>query len=196
MITNKERIESYNSKFPKGLLELNNRIYGVWVVGNNYRNNSNLYGEYPHSIKERILSLFPDCKNILHLFSGSIQDKDTIRYDISDRFNPTICNSVDNILNYKEQLQDIDLVMADPPYEDTDFIRYDCKPFNKSNVLRNLAVILKPNSIVAWLDTKKPMYRNDTWFLMGEIMVSVSTNHRYRGLCIFQRLGESINDNK
>lgn len=188
MLTNQERIDNYNQYFPAGLTLCNNRIYGVWVVGNNYKNNSNLYGEYPHSIKERIIALFPDCKNIMHLFSGSIQDSDTIRYDINSKYNPTICDNVDNLLNHKEQLKDVDLVICDPPYEDTDFLHYNTQPFNKSNVIRNLAKVLKPNTLLTWLDTKKPMYRKDTWQLLGEIMISVSTNHRYRGLCIFKLL--------
>lgn len=182
------RIESYNSKYPPALLQCNNRIYGVWVIGNNYRNNSNYYGEYPHSVKERILSLFPDCQKILHLFAGTIKDENTITYDINPKYNPTICDSVKNIINHKEALKDIDLVLADPPYEKSDFEKYNCKPFNKAQTIRDLAKILKPHSYLVWLDTKKPMYSKNDWYLLGEIAISVSTNHRYRGLCLFEKL--------
>lgn len=196
-----ERILAYNQKFPPGLAEheglndqpLNGRIYGVWVIGNNYKNNSDFYGEYPHSVKERILALFPDAKNILHLFSGTLKEiategKREYTYDISNKFSPTICDDVRSITKHGDFLKTIDLVLADPPYEKSDFEKYGCEPFNKAQVLRDLGVVMRPGSHVVWLDTRKPMYSKETWFLVAEIMVSISTNHRYRGICIFQKL--------
>lgn len=50
-------------------------IYGTWLGGQDYRNKSTLYGAYPRGYLERALSLFPDAKRILHLFSGSLTAK-------------------------------------------------------------------------------------------------------------------------
>lgn len=181
-----DRIESYNKSFTHGLLELNDRIYGVWVMGNNYSNGDNrLYGAYPNSLLKRIKSLFPDKQNILHLFSGNVHDD--ITFDINPDVKPTILDDIRNVKNHKEIFSNINLIIADSPYEDKDFERYKQKPFNKTQVLRDLAEITKSDTILTWLDTIKPIYNSEYWYLYGEILVSVSTNHRYRGLCIFQR---------
>jgi hypothetical protein len=188
-LTAEQRCQSYASRFPNALKAVNGRIYGVWVMGNSYRSRSGFYGEFPNSVKERILALFPDCKKIMHLFSGTIKEclPDVMTYDISARFRPTICDSVQSIKAHKDILQDRELMIADPPYEAADFERYGVPPFNKAQVMRDLAQVLQPGAYLAWLDTRKPMYRKADWFLLGEIMVSVSTMHRYRGLCMFQR---------
>lgn len=189
------RCQNYGKRFPDAHKVVNGRIYGVWVMGNSYRNRSDYYGEFPNSVLERILALFPDCKKILHLFSGTVIEclPDIMTYDISPHFSPTICDSVQNIKKHRAQIQNVQLVIADPPYEPADFQKYGVPPFNKAQVMRDLAQVLQPGTYLTWLDTRKPMYRKSDWFLLGEIMVSVSTNHRYRGLSLFQRLSTEVN---
>lgn len=190
-MTVEQRCESYAQSFPDAHKIVNGRIYGVWVMGNSYQNKTDFYGEFPHSVLERILALFPDKKDkILHLFAGTLKAKvpKVITYDMSPRFKPTIRDDVANIIRYSEMLGDRSLVICDPPYDATDAEKYGFPPCNKKKVLKDLHSILKNGAVVAWLDTRKPMYRKDEWHLMGEIMVSVSTMHRYRGLCLFSRL--------
>lgn len=47
-------------------------LYGMWVMGNDYRNRSRLYGAYPPGYLRRVFALFPDKQRILHVFSGSL----------------------------------------------------------------------------------------------------------------------------
>ena len=77
--------------------------------------------------------------------------------------------------------------MAIPPYHKLDFERYGCEPFNKAQVIRDLGEIMKPGVFLAWLDTRTPMYSKKMWNLLGYIGVVVSTNHRVRCLCLYQR---------
>ena len=87
----------------------NNRIFSTWIMGNNYKNTSKYYGEYPHSLLKRIKSLFPDCHNIMHLFSGVISEDQT--FDIKKELNPTYCDDVRNIKSYRYVFEKNDLVI-------------------------------------------------------------------------------------
>ena len=72
-----ERINNYNKTFPNyppSLFLSHNQIIGLWVMGQNYKTKSSLYGAYPHGYLDRIYSLFPKTDKTLHLFSGSIED--------------------------------------------------------------------------------------------------------------------------
>ena len=57
-----ERINNYHNTFPNysKLLINNNVIEGIWVMGNNYKTGSSLYGAYPHGYLKRII--------FIHLF--------------------------------------------------------------------------------------------------------------------------------
>jgi len=78
--------------------------------------------------------------------------------------------------------------MADPPYDKSDFEKYNCKPFNKTQVIRDLGSIMKSGSFLTWLDTRVPMYSKKTWRHLGYIGVIVSTNHRIRCLSLYQKI--------
>lgn len=59
-------------------------LYATWVLGNDYRTRSTLYGAYPHGYLPRVMALFPDARpgNILHVFSGSLPaSPDYVRCD-------------------------------------------------------------------------------------------------------------------
>ena len=74
-MTIQDRIDSYCeiTGYPRSIfLGEDGRIVGTWIMGNNYRVKSGLYGGYPHGYLKRIRALFPDKKNILHLFSGCV----------------------------------------------------------------------------------------------------------------------------
>ena len=76
-MTLEERAKNYAKEFPKypPVVVSHGWLYGIWMIGNNYSSKAKYYGEYPPSYLRRIHALFPDAKEILHLFS--------IRYDIA-----------------------------------------------------------------------------------------------------------------
>lgn len=163
----------------------NDKFYGVWIMGYNYGHRSKFYGKYPHSLKRRIKSLFPNCNNILHLFSGEI--KDHLTYDINPDLQPMICDDVRNIGKYSKVIREIDLVIADPPYDKLDFQKYGQKPFNKWRVVRELGEMMKKGSFLVWLDIRVPMYSKKLWHLIGYIAIVISTNQRIRCLSFFKK---------
>jgi len=190
-LTIEDRKENFERKFPNyaSLVVHNDALYTTWVVGADYRKNTDFYGAYPYKVKERILALFPDCKKIMHLFSGTIEDNkqdrldseaEVVTYDISPKFDPTICDDVRNLKDYRDIFERMDLVMADPPYEKKDFEKYDEEPFDKAQVIRNLGDVMKSGSFLAWLDTRVPIWSKETWVLRGHIGLVISTNHRVR----------------
>lgn len=190
-LTPEERAKAFKSRFPQyaGFIVHNGAIYTTWVIGNLYRRRTGFYGEFPHSVRERILALFPDKRKILHLFSGTIRPSENeVTYDINPKLKPTICDDVRNILNHKDELKDIDLVVADPPYEAKDFERYGQKPFSKSKVIADLATILKPKACLAWLDVMVPIWSKQYWSLIGVAGIVVSTNTRMRVLLMLERI--------
>ena len=76
---------AYGRKCPDSRVHLEGRnLSGVWMIGNNYKNKSRLYGAYPPGYVERIMTLFRNPKRILHLFSGSLPPGDYIRFDASE----------------------------------------------------------------------------------------------------------------
>lgn len=184
-----EKADLYIKSFPKycPLQVFNNRFYGLWMMGNYYGHSSSYYGEFPNSLKQRILSFFPDCKNVLHLFSGQILDQNVLTFDVNPDLKPTICDDVRNIEKYADTIGKIDLVIADPPYDKSDFEKYGVKPFNKSWVIRVLGHIMKSGSFLVWLDTRVPMYSKKIWQLLGYVGIIVSTNHRIRCLSFYQK---------
>lgn len=48
------------------------RLFATWSGGWDYQNQSRMYGAYPKSYLERVFSMFPDARRVLHLFSGSL----------------------------------------------------------------------------------------------------------------------------
>lgn len=187
----KGRIDNYRRTFPDyaPLQIWNGRIYGIWIIGSMYGKDSDYYGAYPHSVKKRILSLFPDCQKVLHLFSETVHDEGAITYDIKASNNPTICDDVRNITKHKDELADVDLIMADPPYGKEEFAKYGVEVFNKTKVMSDLGKVAKAGCCLAWFDQFVPMYKRETWALMGYIGLIIGTNTRIRCLSLFQRTG-------
>jgi len=182
------RAKNFSRVFPRyaPLVIHNDRLYTTWVIGALFRRRQGYYGEYPYRVKERILALFPDCTKILHLFSGTIHDLNSITYDINADLKPTICDDVRNVKNHKDIFSQMDLVIADPPYEKRDFDKYKQEPFNKAQVIRDLGEIMKSGSYLAWLDVIVPIYSKKIWSLLGHIGLVVSTNTRVRMWTLWQ----------
>jgi hypothetical protein len=186
-----DRIENYvrQTGFPKSLfLAEDNRVVGTWIMGNDYRVKSAYYGGYPAGYLKRIKALFPEKKDTLHLFSGKVDlslfPGDTV--DINPDLGPTYIDDAQTL--EKVPLHKYDLVLADPPYSVEDCERYGTSMVKRNRVMRALQR-LSPGAHVVWLDQVLPMYRKDAFAQEAAIGMWKSTNHRFRGITIFRRLG-------
>ena len=182
-----DRVQLYNKAFPKypGMWYDKNWMLGIWSIGNCYKNDSKLYGAYPHGYLKRIMSIFPDKKDILHVFSGSLPPGPYLRVDINPDNQPDIvCNAEQLSESVKGEF---DLFMLDPPYQKEDAVKYGYKLPNKAQVIKECYKLAKPGAHLVFMDERLPMYRKDQWKRIGEIYISRSTNHRVRGVFIFEK---------
>lgn len=191
MITWQDRIDNYKRTIPwPASLAIggDGRAFGMWEMGNDYRVKTHYHGGYPPTYLRRVKALFPDKVRVLHVFSGKVDliafHGDTV--DINPDLNPTFVDDVQRL--ERVPLAEYDLVLADPPYTGEDADRYGTTMVKRNLVMTALAG-LRPGSHVVWLDQTKPMYRKDTFAVEAQIGMSKSTNHRYRQVIVFRRLG-------
>ena len=184
------RIENYvtETKYPNGLYAgEDQRILGIWVMGNCYQVDSSFYGGYPHGYLKRVKALFPDKSNILHLFSGKVDlgalPGDTVDLDAS--LEPTFVDDAQDLSSVP--IDRYDLILADPPYSVEDAEHYMPTMVKRNKVMRALGVKAKRGTHVVWLDQVLPMYRKDQWNMVGIIGMVKSTNHRFRVVTIFEK---------
>lgn len=163
------------------------RVYGTWIMGNDYRVRSGYYGGYPATYLKRVKALFPDRKHALHLFSGKVDTDifpgDTV--DINAANKPTYVDDAQTLT--KVPLGIYGIVLADPPYSVEDAEHYQTSMVKRNVVMRALGAGLSPGAYVVWLDQVLPMYRKDEFSLEAAIGVSKSTNHRARMVWIFRK---------
>ena len=166
-------------------------VVGTWIMGNDYRVKSGLYGGYPATYLRRVRALFPEKKRVLHLFSGKVDLKtfpgDTV--DINADFSPTYVDDAQRL--GRVPLEDYDLVLADPPYSVEDAERYQTTMIKRNRVMVALCR-LPVGAHVAWLDQVLPMYRKDFWDVEARIGICRSTNHRFRILTVFRRTSGAL----
>lgn len=186
-----ERIDNYvrETRFPRSLfVSEDGRIVGTWIMGNDYRVKSEYYGGYPAGYLRRIKALFPEKRSVLHLFSGKVDvaalPGDTV--DINGDLNPTFVDDAQSL--ELVPLENYDLVLADPPYSVEDAERYQTTMIKRNTVLRALQRAA-PGTHVVWLDQVLPMYRKDMFAVEAVIGMVKSTNHRFRVVTVFRRLG-------
>lgn len=168
---------------------------GHWIMGQDYRNKSPLYGAYPPRYIERVRALFPRVpeNRILHVFSGSVPEGKWTRLDISNKRDPPpdIRADITN-LSLKTKARIIDkrfrLTMADTPYGEEDAEHYETPMPGRSKSFRSLADVLVPGSHLVWLDTTIPMFRKSEWMWWGSVTLLRSTNHRVREAFFFLRV--------
>lgn len=106
--------------------------------------------------------------------------------DINPEFAPTYIDDAQSLEGVP--LGRYDLVLADPPYSVEDAERYHTTMVKRNSVMRSLAGVSAGTHVV-WLDQVLPMYRKDDWAIDGVIGMVKSTNHRFRIITIFRRLG-------
>lgn len=185
-----QRIDSYGkaSGFPQSLfLAGDGRVVGTWIMGNDYRVKSGLYGGYPPTYLRRIKALFPDKKHVLHLFSGQVDQTvlpgDTV--DILPEMQPTYLDDAQRLQSVP--LETYDLILADPPYSQEDAMRYNATMVKRNVVMQALQRVRSGTHIV-WLDQVMPMFRKDQFSIVACIGMMKSTNHRFRMIVVFEKL--------
>ncbi len=185
-----DRIENYvrETRFPRSLfVSEDGRIVGTWIMGNDYRVKSAYYGGYPAGYLRRIRALFPEKRNVLHLFSGKVDvatfPGDTV--DINPANTPTYVDDAQTLQSVP--LDRYDLILADPPYSVEDAERYQTTMVKRNRVMRALQRAA-PGTHIVWLDQVLPMYRKDAFAIDGVIGMVKSTNHRFRVVTVFRRL--------
>lgn len=186
-----DRIDNYvrETGFPRSLfIGDDGRIVGTWIMGNDYRVKSGYYGGYPAGYLRRVRALFPDKRSVLHVFSGKVDlaalPGDTV--DVNPELQPTYVDDAQSLCQVP--LDQYDLVLADPPYSVEDAERYQTTMVKRNMVMRALQG-LRPGAHIAWLDQVLPMYRKDAFAVEAAIGMVKSTNHRFRVVTIFRRLG-------
>ena len=203
-MTMQQRADAFALAFPKWpaahlrVVEEQRRdvLYGIWVLGNDYRVRSKFYGAYPNGYLPRVMALFPDQQvprfkgHVLHAFSGSLPASD--RYERCDlrqeaELQCSVYELPNIILNYRPRL-----IIADPPYSKADAEKYGTKAVDRRRVMATFARVTAPGAFVVWLDVCWPMHRKDQWHTVGRILVQRSTNHRARVVSIFERVAERV----
>lgn len=184
----KERAMFYEIAFPKFpplTVGTDGRIQGMWIMGNNYTTGSSLYGAYPYGYLNRITSLFPDCKQVMHLFSGSM--KKSSAYTRVDLKKADVNIDAHKLSEHFEG-DAYDIIYADPPYSAEDTIHYGTPMINRNKVLSECVKVIKMGGFIVWLDQVLPMYRKSELKIIGLIGMVKSTNHRFRVVTIFQKI--------
>ncbi len=161
-------------------------LYGVWLIGADYRNRTSFYGSYPPTYLDRVMALFPDATpdQTLHVFSGSLPPGPYMRCDLKQPAELS-CSVYD--LPTVAAGRTWNLVIADPPYSADDAVKYGTPPVNANRAFKALASVVPPGGFLLWLDTKWPMHSKRQWLTVGRILVQRSTMHRVRVCTIFQR---------
>lgn len=199
--------DNYNAAFPKRvpLSEAGGIIGGTWMIGSCYKNPNGLYGAYPHGYLERVHAMFPDARNILHVFSGGLTPqlacdplpllppvdgkRTTAEVHLVDlggegRHPTTECSVEELPLDWDEKF---DLVLADPPYSKDDAAIYGPEMYNCRRVMSELHRVTKVGGTLVWLDQKWPMHKKTMWKTFATIGLVRSTNHRMRLVSMFDR---------
>lgn len=161
---------------------------GIWVLGNLYKKQSAYYGAFPGNFLKRAKALFPDAKQTLHLFAGTVRPslhEITLDCQACEGIMPSVIGDARHL---PFQPASFDFVLADPPYSAKDAAHYGTPMIARGPVLREIATVVKPGGYVCWLDTVWPMYSKALWRQIGAVAVLVSTNTRVRCLSIFERV--------
>lgn len=186
-----DRAKNYSKVFKKypPIVVYGRWLYGIWMIGSNYRSKKRYYGEFPPTFLRRVHALFPDAKKVLHLFSGVVEKglwPNETTFDINQDLKPDVVGDAHELSRYFT-LGSFDLIIADPPYSQEDALHYGTPMINRNKVVKECYKVLQPGGFLCWLDQVLPMYRKREFRLVGTIGVIRSTNHRFRVLCIFQR---------
>lgn len=178
-----ERCLAYSRAFPKfpaPKVVNDSRIESLWIMGNRYQT-SGYYGAYPHGYLDRVMSMFPDAQDILHVPSGSLPPGPYLRIDIRPEVRPDIigdCHDIKSLVGERR----FDLILADIPYSQEDAEHYGRPMVNRNKVLRSCLEVCRYGGWVVWLDQVLPLFSKKVCSLALAIGMVKSTNHRVRGV--------------
>lgn len=152
-----------------------------------------MYGSYPPSYLKRVTALFPDAERTLHLFSGSLPRSNTRQMlTVDSRYTAAVQPGVRaDVLRLPLLDKTWDLAMADPPYTPDDAEKYETPMPDRRRILYEIHRVLEPGGFLVWLDTVLPMFSSTYWRWCGAISLWRSTNHRIRGVMLFERLPQA-----
>jgi hypothetical protein len=164
-------------------------LYGRWLIGARYGNETAYYGAYPRTYLARVLALFPDVPacSILHVFAGSVPKGAWTRLDCNPKLGT-------ELVGYVQDVQELvggrrfPLVLADPPYSQEGAIHYGTPMIDRRTVVGTLAGVTKVGGHLVWLDDRWPMHSKHQWVTVGRIALTRATNHRIRDISIFERV--------
>ena len=202
-----ERAESYNTtfgvKYPDSVLHVptGRWISGTWVLGNNYKG-SGYYGSYPPQYLDRISAVFPELERkktkVLHVFSGSLEPGNYVRFDKRKKIKlatgevvrPDVVGDAHVLSDYFDER--FDIVFADPPYSEECAEHYGTPMVKRNTVIIECAKVLKVGGYLVWMDQAPPQYRKQFFEWIGAIALWRSTMHRLRGVMIFRKVAEPV----
>jgi len=182
-----DRANNYVRAFPDypPLQVSGEKLYGMWLIGNNYKRINPLYGSYPNSFLERIYALFPETPR-LHVFSGGVIDGRGTTFDSSpDRKADVVGDVMDigSLLPFHRY----NTVIADPPYNDKARKIYGTPSFNKRLAVKEISKVVAPGGFLIWLDTTTPMWSKKEWSWRGCVGLHTGTNCVMRVISILKR---------
>ncbi len=195
-----ERARLYNERWPSrpGLSWSDTMIGGCWQIGACYKNparmpdGSPFYGGYPHGYLDRVHAMFPEVRNVLHVFYGDRDRKlggpsPVTLVDMHGPEQGRYPTWQGDVLSMPEAWTGrFDLVLADPPYSAADAVKYDCPAPNRGKIMRALRRVTAKAGNLVWLDQVWPMHRKDEWKTWGTVGLVRSTNHRVRMVSFFE----------
>ena len=161
-------------------------LVGYWFVGGG--NVSDFYGSYQTEYLERIKTLFPDKKKVVHLFSGSLPpspDYTRVGMDPTGQYKSDLEIDVHNLSSHLPFKPD--LIYADPPYSVEDSEHYQNSMVNRERVVQECALVLEPGGFLVWLDQALPTFSNNDLQLVGFISYIRSTGNRFRVVSLFRK---------
>jgi hypothetical protein len=177
-----------------------NTITGVWFIGNSFAKKAErmkakkdrYYGGYQGNFLPRIDTLYPapERGRALHLFAGNVDlsafPGDTL--DLNPEVHPTYLTDAESCEGVP--LGDYGFVLADPYYSDEDANSVGRCMVNRNKVIETLSRGLPIGARIAWLDQVRPMYSSKVLECEAVIGIVGSTNHRFRVLSVFRKIGQ------
>jgi hypothetical protein len=188
-------VENYNKVFGRFLqIDGSGLVTGAIYLGNNYAKSNEYYGGYQGNYLKRIKALFPNAKDILHLYAGQVNDADLRgdKIDMNPQTKDTKYGDARELSKYIDK--QYDLIVADPPYGEERLKeyqkRYGCKAesLNVKKVFREMHKATKNGGFVVWLDWQRPFYRGIEWKEAGAILYRGSTGHKDRSISIYKKV--------
>lgn len=191
----KQRAAFYSENFSGGvpLSATDSWLTGTWLIGSCYKNPNPIYGAYPHSYLDRVMSMFPEANQILHIFSGGLR-AETLpsgrHHELVDIHGPSkgrYPTWQGDVLNLPDAwIGKFDLILADPPYSPADAEKYEVKMPDRKKVFESVRRVCRTGGNMVWLDQVWPMHRKSQWKCWGMIGLVRSTNHRVRLVSMFE----------